>query len=151
MWHVKKWTKCALARLSSMGWAGLDFHDPDTKIKPPLRVQGLGLNIPWNRIRIRGRRLSGSASLMSQQPSLTLVNTGLKFTWGRAERNRSCPDDKMKIRRSIKRNLLLKIKQVKFFPGKTVTMGTSTTKCVSLVSSLLNCCLLPYILSFSLS
>lgn len=30
-------------------------------------------------------------------------------------------------------------------------MGTSKTKCVNLVSSLLNCCLLPYILSFSLS
>lgn len=87
---------------------------------------------------------------MSQQPSLTLVNKRLKFTSSRAKENRLHPDYKMKISRAVRRNLLLKIKQVKFFSGKTVTMGTSTTECVNLISSsLLNCCLPPYILSFS--
>lgn len=52
----------------------------------------------------------------------------------------------MKISRIVKRNLLLKIKQVKFFSGKTVTMGTSTTTCVNLIFTF-KFGLFPYILS----
>lgn len=56
-----------------------------------------------------------------------------KFTLPQAELSggkKKNPDyNKMKISRFVKRNLLLKIKQLKFFPGNTVTTGASMTKC----------------------